>query len=492
MGPQPLARSLSARPRPVPGRAACLVAAVLAFAGCARPVEGPAKRVLLIACDTLRADRLGIYGYDRPTSPNFDTFARESVVFQEAYASAPHTGPSMSSLLTGRLPDEIGVAHGNRSQMPPEVETLAERLADHGIPSAAVISNWALRAAEDPGIGVRQGFLHYDDDMNREEPNRPGHFERTAKATTDAAIAWLERAEGEGLERFFLWVHYMDPHGPYTPPARYVQAFERPPVDTRLLRIGKSHKGLRRIPNYQALGQERRVDVYRNRYDAEVRYFDDQLGRLLVWLHEHGMVDDSLIVLTSDHGESLGEHDYWFCHGENVYREVVRVPFVVHYPGGLTGPGVPYQDEVVRVDALTSHLDFWPTVLEAFGLDPGATRGTSLFATRLPEDRVVPQTLGVAGSERRWTGLTGARWRAVFHRGGVKLFDVANDPHEDVDLGPREPAVVQDLQARYARFLERVPMLEGIEGVELELDAEGQRAMEALGYAEGGGEEDDE
>lgn len=469
---------------------AAAIALALWCPACSRPepepVRGPAKRVILVTCDTLRADRLGVYGYERPTSPNLDAFAREGVVFDEAYSCAPWTGPALSALLSGRLPDEIGVPGGNRYPMPPEAVTIAELARDRGVATAAVVSNWVLRKPDASlgDAGVAQGFEHFDDEMPRKEENRDS-YERLAPATTDAALAWLDRHERErGDDAFFLWVHYQDPHGPYVPPAEWAARFARPATGEPELPLGEDVKGKGQLPSYQALGDERRPEVYRARYDAEIAWFDAELGRFLGGLRSRGLDDDALIVFSSDHGESLGEHGYWFCHGENVWREVVRVPLVVRFPAGDPRGGVE------RVGALASHLDLWPTILEALGVDAPANRGASFFRERLPEGRVHAQTFSGPASPKRWTGVADGRWRVVVAPGEApRLFDVAADPYETRDLASEHPDVVADLSRRFQEFVKAgagAPLREARAGA----DPETENALKRMGYTDVGDDGD--
>lgn len=397
------------------------------------------RRVILISCDTLRADRLDAYGYERGTSPELAAFAREGILFEEAYASAPMTQPSLSSLLTGKLPEHVGVAHGNLRRLPAAAETLPERLREHGIPSAAVISNWVLRrgAAEEGDVGVQQGFEHYDDEMTSQELNRQ-QYERLAPDTTRGAIAWLDERDPD--ETFFLWVHYQDPHGPYTPPRGLAAKFSQQPPAGPQVKRGKDVFGLGQIPSYQQLGRERRAGFYSDLYDAEIRYFDREFGKLIAYLREHEFLDDALVIFTSDHGESLGEHDFWFCHGENVHREQVRIPFILRFPPG-TGPDVaPDPDGQRRVQRIAGHLDLWPTVLDALGLDPGTTLGSSLLRKLPPTDRVLGQALVPRGSRTRWWAVGDGQWRVVWNDDQApQLFDVRADPAEEVDLAAEHP-----------------------------------------------------
>ena len=441
--------------RSVPAIALALGCAACSGSG-PEPARGPARRVILVTCDTLRADRLGIYGYARPTSPRVDAFAREGVVFDEAYSCAPWTGPALSALLAGRLPDEIGVPGGNRYPMPPEAVTIAELARDRGVATAAVVSNWVLRRPDRSlgDAGVAQGFEHFDDEMPVREENRES-YERLAPATTDAALAWVDRhARERGEDPFFLWVHYQDPHGPYAAPADVAARFERPPTDEPELPLGRDVKGKGQLPSYQALGAERRPEVYRARYDAEIALFDAELGRFLDGLRARGLYDEALIVLSADHGESLGEHGYWFCHGENVWREIVRVPLVVRFPPGCARVRGEAREGCERVGALASHLDLWPTILGALGVEAPPNRGASLLQERLPEGRVHAQTFSGPSSPRRWTGVADGRWRLVVAPGEPpKLFDVAADPYETDDLARRHPELVADLSRRFQEFV---------------------------------------
>jgi arylsulfatase len=453
--------------------------------GCGHERAGsPVRRVILVTCDTLRADRLGCYGYERDTSPRLDAFAREGIVFDSAYAAAPLTRPSISSLLAGRLPDELGVSSINRKHMPAEVETLAEVLGRSGMATGAVVSNWVLRRAPEAlgEVGVQQGFDHYDDEMKVRERNREA-FERRAPETTDAAAAWIRERAAAGEDRFFLWVHYQDPHGPYVPPESYAARFERPAGDEAPLPIGKSNSGRGQIPGYQALGEGLPPEAYRIRYDGEIRYFDDAFGRLLDELRAQGFYEGSLILFTADHGESLGEGDYWFCHGENLSAEVVRVPLVVRYPDGVPRPRAEERGGYRRVASLVGLLDLFSTVVDVLGVEGPPVRGTSLAAETLPEGRVLSQTLGAEDDPIRCVGITDGRWQVVLRPGGEapRLHDLASEGGSRADLAEREPERVHDLLARHRRLF-APGSDEDLQGVASPLDEETLRALKALGY----------
>lgn len=443
-----------------------------------------ARRVVLITCDTLRADRLGAYGYPLPTSPEVDRFARESIVFEEAYATAPWTGPSISSLLTGRMPEEVGVGRGNRFYMPADVRTIAETVFDGGIATGAVVSNWVLRRPSPArgDVGVAQGFVHFDDEMKSAEANREV-FERNAQDTTDAAIRWLEKQKQSNNDRFFFWVHYQDPHGPYTPAPEVVKPFERPLTPEAELKIGDTNSGKDQIPKYQAVAGETHPEQYRIRYDGEVRTFDQGFGRLIDWLRANHWFDDALIVFTADHGESLGEHGNWFCHGQNLNREVVHVPLIIHFPKGATHPIARAAGGYQRFAPLVGHLDLWPTFIDAFGLTHVPARGTSLFTERLPAGRIMPQSMGALDGPAYWRGISDGRYHLIAaHQEPVRMYDIVVDPGELNDIAGAQPMVARQLTEKYRAFLE-TNAIQPHKGIEM--DAASLKGLHGLGYTDG-------
>lgn len=462
-----------------------LLAGLAAAEGCGRAAP-PVERVVLITCDTLRADRLGLYGYGAPTSPSLDRLGGEGVVFDAAYSSAPWTRPALSSLMTGRYAEEVGAAPSNLRLMPAEVETLAERVGAAGIATAAIVSNGLIRRppAEAGDVDLAQGFAVYDDTMTAREQNRDMP-ERPAPDTTDAALAWLARHTAAGGGRCFLWVHYQDPHGPYTPPADVASGFQTPlgenEPDPRLP-IGTTMRGLGQIPLYQRLERdpgvaEDRPRIYLDRYDAEIAYFDREFGRLLDALRADPAWAATLVIFSSDHGESLGEHDHWFCHGENVQRETVRVPLVVRYPAGRA-PGHR------RVSEVVGHVDVWPTVLEAFGLDSGGSRGLALLGESLPAERVLAQSFLPQDPKRRQWAASDGRWRLVWgETSAPRLYDLSRDPGETRDVSAEHPAERERLQARYLAA-QRLFADQSHAGSEVEMDAATRRALQKLGYVE--------
>ena len=313
------------------------------------------KRVILIVVDTLRADALSCYGGGRISTPAMDSLAADSIVFERAYAAAPWTMPSMTSIMTGLSP----MVHMNihyQSRLPDAYETLAERLGDDGYLTWAIGSNLIIRRRN-----LEQGFTGFDFFPRRADSSVTG--ERLARwwprmfsgqaptpSITDRAMRWLARY---GDEDFFLWVHYFDPHEPYAPPRELLQEAQ-PPKDMGMRFADKTNvrAGLRKLSVQQR-------DWVHKLYDAEVLHVDENLGRLLADLRQAGLYDESLIILTSDHGEELWEHN-GYEHGHALYNEQLWVPLMIKPPG----PTAP-----LRVAEPVSLARLMPTILDLCGVE---------------------------------------------------------------------------------------------------------------------------
>jgi len=461
-----------ARYRPTARGLLLALSLLLAFAGC-RHHPLPPRLLLLVSVDTLRADRLGSYGSDLDLTPNLDALAAESQVFEWAFAPTSFTLPSMSSLLTGRLPEEIGIL-GNRSALAPAVPTLASALRARGWRSAAVVSNLVLRR----NAGLAAGFDVYDDLLPDREATRKWP-ERIAAATSDAAIALLDGLSPEGDERLFLWVHYQDPHGPYTPPEglreRFLAAERARPDGRRRLSEATGRGGQGRIPAYQVIGESREVAFYRAGYDGEVRYLDAEVGRLLRELAARGLADTTLVVFTADHGESLGEDDYWFAHGDRLGDPLVRVPLL------LRVPGLPPS----RRTDVASLVDLFPTLLhhlESLPPDPDAP-GRDLLAPDATARDSVPYlaTLGDGHTPRFGIVADGHKF-VLTRRDGDWHGELFRLGHEDRELSRAEPERAQRMRERLADL--RANLRRGRPETRQLLSEEDHRNLRALGYIE--------
>ena len=453
----------------VVGAATPGVALLLCLIACS-----PSPRLLLlISVDTLRADQLGAYGSRRGLTPELDAFAAESVVFSAAYAPAALTLPSISSLLTGRYPEELGILT-NESSVPESAPTLASELSARGWRTGAVVGNFVLRRS----AGLARGFDLFDDDFPQNEVVRKWP-ERIAEDATRVILAMLDDCTVEADARCFLWVHYQDPHGPYDPPpelrARFLDAERAAPGGDRRLPVGTDHSGIGAIPAYQYLKGHRDVAFYRAGYLAEIAYLDAEIGRLMRALRDRGLFDEALIVFAADHGESLGEAGVWFAHGEHLTDDQVRVPLLVHLPG------TPAQ----RREDVVSLVDVFPTLLALLGeapVDPDGV-GRDLFAEAAAEQASRPYLATLGGSRTVRYGIIGDGFKFVMSdREGVWDGRLHRLGREDVDLGLAAPQVAasmrQQLRAARARMKRGAP-----EAPQALSDADRDR-LGALGYVE--------
>jgi len=433
--------------------------------------------VVLITVDTLRADRLGVYGYDRDTTPNADALAATGVTFLETIAPIPETLPSMTSMLTSTYPIDHGVRQNGYEL--PGIPLLAELLGAHGYASAAFTSSIVLH----PQSGIYRGFDHYDVDA-RDPFLLWDSGQRSAAATTDAAIAWLDRKTRGRTEGLFLWVHYIDPHSIYAPP---------PPYDTRFRDPSYAGPVTGDVDQFtQILANRLRLDeadmLYMiGGYDGEVAYADFHVGRLIDRVREL-LGDETLIVFTSDHGESLGEHLYMFDHGDYLFDDQIKVPLILTHPRFPRGKTVEGQVEIV---------DIVPTILDLLGIDaePGM-RGRSLLPLIDGEPAGVTYALSESdtcksqhsvrpcapeGIEGKAYSLRSGRFKLIVDPiAPPMLFDLDADPGETVNRLSAHPDVARALGARL-----RV-LLAGDRGAvdQQQLDRETTERLRALGYVE--------
>ena len=298
-----------------------LVTAGLTLPACGTKREAP-RNVLLIVADTLRADRLGCYGYDRPTTPHVDRLAEEGARSLNHYTVAPSTLASFASIFTSRHPKDHGAF---RNGFPPreELPRLAEVFRDAGFETAMFVASFCLTRP----FGLARGFDHFDETLTHGTPLRDNKTVRNAAEVSQAFIKWLNHRDGG--RPFFAALHYFDPHWPYDPPLNAKKPFGAvkggPPPSGRPSFIEAQHR-------LRAAGGKP-DDYVRNLHDlycAEIRYMDGFIGRALKRLEVLGLDEDTLVVFTSDHGETFWDHDDYFNHGLMVYD--------LHDPGASRGP----------------------------------------------------------------------------------------------------------------------------------------------------------
>jgi arylsulfatase A-like enzyme len=367
-------------PRPV---SALTLAAALALAlpACERSESAgaappPLRDVLLVTVDTLRADWVHAYGFALETTPELDALAARGVLFENAIAAAAFTAPSHASIMTSRSVRQHSIGAQNGTSRLVGGTTLAERFRAAGYETAAFVSNFVLR----PVIGLDRGFQLYDADLSTPERNRPHFLERSAGDTTARALAWLAQ---RGARPFFLWVHYQDPHGPYTPPSPWDRRFPPVPVSghDRELPLLPTNAGTGGIPRYQALAGEDLPSHYGALYAGEIAYADHWIGRLVAAAEARAGDRGLVVLLTADHGESLGEQGFYFQHGQATTPELARVPFL------LLAPGLRPE----RRSEGVHHVDVMPTLLELAGLPPAPEASGLSLAPFLRADQPIPE-----------------------------------------------------------------------------------------------------
>jgi arylsulfatase A-like enzyme len=444
------------------------------FFGAASKDEANGNNVLLVTIDTLRPDHLGMYGYSRMTSPNMDAFAKECTVFTRAYSTAPLTTPSIVSMLTGFNPNR----HGVRLLWQPidgDTITVVDHLHRAGYETAAVVSNIVL-GNEASRLGERFGF--YDETVDEPEANRPDMLERCASRTTDAAIRWLQNRR-EPNRPFFMWVHYIDPHGPYDAPSDAPVDFthEKPvPVE------------IERIAEYVRDAELNDGAEYVDRYDEEIAYTDREVGRLLDAFDALKLEQAPLTIITSDHGENMMEGHSYFSHGYDVNDAVIRIPLIVRHPSIKPGPS----------NRITSIADLTPTILKFVGLPvPPNLDGIGLDQQR--SDRsVYAEGLDSGGSGGLHRALISDDTKTVVQHGRSNIprerwqFDLILDPQEQNRLPVAEasPAFVRlsqlirsdpDPGGRPAQLANDEHFHGPVAG---NADAKTMRALRSLGYVE--------
>jgi arylsulfatase A-like enzyme len=397
--------------------------ACLACGPAASPPGDTPPSLLLVTLDTTRADRLGVYGYHRTATPHLDALARDGVLFEFAIASAASTPASHASILTGLHPFRHGVrviAGAEDYRLDPSFQTLASVLQAAGWHTAAFLSSFTVSEY----YGLDRGFDRFDNGLLnpvdgilkqlpggaqfwRLEPNQ-----RRSDATTDAFLDWLT-----GTRRpFFAWIHYWDPHDPELLPP--------PSVQLRFPPEGKDAD-----------------EPLAAHYDAELHFVDQQLGRVRAALRERGHEAETIVAVLADHGQGLGDHG-WKGH-RILYQEQIRLPLLLHVPGGPKGR---------RVTPLVRSIDLYPTLLELLGVEaPAPVQGRSLMP--LLQGRSEPGRLAYAEALNGWD--TNARllrerpqdallyavmdreWKLI-HRpqdpAGSELYHLADDPHEQRNL----------------------------------------------------------
>ncbi|MFP8879972.1 MAG: sulfatase [Myxococcota bacterium] len=424
---------------------------LLVICSCSSAPETP-RHLILVTIDTLRQDRIGAYGHSDARTPHLDALAARGTRFDDAISQAITTPPSHASILTGLAPTTHGLTQLFGQRLPDRNRTLAEILSETGFETAAFVSAVPLRK----DVGLDQGFGSYDDEGLRWR-NRT----RSASDTNTRVKRWLEEPH---TGRLFIWVHYFEPHFPYAPPASYQDKFGRA-------------DDLVGVEPLNAFGRNERlspfvVDAVSRLYDGEVATGDAALGELLAALSNAKILDDAIVAVVADHGESLGERGYYFGHWD-VFDETARVPLVIARPDGHFA-GTSVEGPVASTDLLPTLLAWLevpvPAEVEGIDLTPTIERGTG-------DPRRVIYTERSQFMKPTIRSVRDGRWLVVQRRNREPRF-YDRRTGDEAELPPHEAGVLLDELEGYemrAKATRSVPS---------QVSEKVAEQLRALGYAQ--------
>jgi arylsulfatase A-like enzyme len=398
-----------------------------------------ATNVILISIDTLRADHLSCYGYQRPTSPILDKFASQGLLFEDVSTTCPWTLPAHASLLTGLYPRRNGV-RARTDRLRDDVLTLAEVLREHDFITSGIVNSHWLSKTNGLDHGFEE-FLYVKEYADRTKPTR----------VEDEARNWLSKRRDK---KFFLFLHYYDVHSDYHSLPHYEKQFVRPYngiVDGSTSQLLDFRYG--RIPLPNQADTEHLIDLY----DAGVRQMDDGMERLFALLEEKNLLDNTLIIVTSDHGEEFMEHG-GVLHGRTYFQEVLHVPLI------MRGPNLP---KGRRIKNITSLLDVMPTLLAMLGIPPPpGLDGIDLQPLWQKNNAGTPKRL--LFGEADWNNIVDNKivddikrfirqdhYKFHFNRvtGKMELYDIVNNPDENIDVSSKHTSLVKLMRSRLRDFL---------------------------------------
>ncbi len=395
--------------------------------------------VLLVSMDTVRHDRVHCYGRQQIDTPTLDRLARDGIRFSQAVTPVPMTLPGHASMLTGLDPQHHGARINGMFKLNEDVPTLATVLGQAGYRTGAVIAAFVL----DRRYGLSRGFDHYDDDLSSGRSSYSfGYRERPANLINEAAEAWLREPSDKP---FFLFVHYFDPHWPYDAPEPF----------------GSKYK-----------------DNFYGDYDGEIAYTDHELGNLLGVLDAMGVRDKTLVVVTSDHGEGLEQHNEK-THSLLIYDTTLRVPLIISGPSPI-----PNGRLMTRQVGL---IDLMPTILDLVGVSPpGSMDGVSLLNPLPAEPRSLYVETLASKFLHGWAPLVGVRREdyKLIVAPRSELYDVRGDPNELRNLLSSQGGIARSLNAELRSLLGGDPELVGAVSANLTLDEEARRKLADLGYVQ--------
>ena len=446
---------------------------VLGLGGCGGGAgDGRPRNAILISIDTLRPDHLSCYGHEQPTSPTLDELAANGVRFTDVTSAAPWTLPAHATMLTGLYPSHHGVKN-HETRLALDQVTLAEEFGAHGFQTLAVVNTHNVGA---PQFQLGQGFDQFRYIVETEEDPRTMKL-RTYNSGEVVVSTAKELLRDRDEDRpFFLFLHFYDVHTDFTPKAEYKDMFVAP-YSGRLTGLSTQLGGIR-VRKEQLDAADLRW--LREMYDAEIRQLDDLLGRFFVWLGEQGLSDDTVFLVTSDHGEEFQEHGS-VLHGTTQYQELLRIPWL------MRGPGIPHGQVI---DQAVHGIDITPTLLSVMGI-PSSVPRDGIDVSVAWKGGALPERVffGEADHNNRIDGQNRDDIKRMVRRGTEKLhwdrysgefelYDIASDPGEQHDLWPGDAKEVKGLQRELERFLTSEIAPEKVAAPE----GEERERLKALGY----------
>ena len=426
----------------------------------------PGKNLVLLTIDTLRADHLPAYGYPRPTSPNIDRLARDGTTFENAFAARGHTWPSLTTLLTARYPRSTNV-RGPKELLREGFPTTVELLESAGYQTRAFLTNFC-----EIGCGIFENCQCAGDEK-----------------TIADAIRWLQQREGE--QPFFLWVHLLRPHLPYKPVARY-DRFTNKNHAAKHGKVDGSRPAINAIYQRQHELSSEDLAYLNGLYDGEILWADALLGRLLDALERRRLLDESLVVFSSDHGEDLYQHNKFFEHGCSIYDSSLQVPLIVRLPDGRRAD--------TRTSDVVGLIDLMPTLLDLLGVPKLSSFEGESFAPLLL-DGTAKSFQGVISEHYReqqgaeLLSIRTQRWRYIYNPANAiphctpatnhyriaeeELYDHENDRLETTNVVQSHRGVADQLKRE---LLERYPIQQQRSPALETDDPETLERLKALGY----------
>lgn len=434
--------------------------------------------VLFVTVDTLRADHLGAYGYVRDTSPNIDKLAKEGVLFSQAVAQWPKTTPSFASMLTSTYGHYNGLIKKGRQKIDDYFVLLPEILKNANYNTVGVVTNPNLATA----YNFNQGFDTYIEIWRKS-------ISEEAEYVTEDALSWLRDNSHKG--KFFMWLHYVDPHAPYLPPEPYNEMYvgdkyydgsQRVPINKPML----DHFG--GILPHKQLEDHDELDYYIAQYDTEIRYTDESIGRVLDAVKAMGLNDNTIIIFTSDHGESLGDHNYYFNHGLLPYDDCVRVPLIIKIPG--------LKSEIKVIVQPVELINIMPTVLNILNIPVNKeAQGRSLVPLMFAGSNGIPEyAFTEAGYQLNYQRMIRAKkWKLIYipdkedqkimQGMPFELYDIENDPNELNNLINVENKIADELKKELFKWMESAKGIDGLPSLEnVSVDKESEEILRSLGY----------